>query len=121
MTNLEDHGVDVQETVNEVELTPEDRRGQWEEHMRRWRSSGISQAAYCRRNALKLSTFQYWKKRLREMAPAVTLVQVPISNGLNSQPSRELTLLLGGHYKVEIGDNFNPTTLARLVDILGRL
>ena len=51
------------------------------------------------------------------------LVEVPV--GFNSDglvPSGQgLTLLLGDRYKVEIGDNFNPSTLSRLVDTLGRL
>ena len=120
MTNLEDHVSQLQ-TADQTEVNLEDRRRQWEEHMRRWRSSGVTQAEYCRRNELKLSTFYYWRKRLRETATAVTLVQVPVTNGLDSQSNQELTLLLGDYYKVEIGDNFNPSTLARLVDTLGQL
>jgi len=122
MTNAEDHGVDSQDT-DQTEATPKDRRRQFEEHIRRWRSSGLTQAEYCRRNKLKWSTFHYWRKRLETSATAVTLVQVPFGlNGDGSGPSGQgLTLVLGGRYKVEIGDNFNATTLARLVDTLGQL
>ena len=101
--------------------TPEDRRRQFEEHIRRWRSSGLTQAEYCRRNELKWSTFHYWRKRLQDTATAVTLVQVPVSNNLSCQANQELILILGDRYRVEIGDNFNPSTLAKLVDTLERL
>jgi len=122
MTEAEDRGVDPQPT-DQREVPPKDRRRQFDEHVRRWRSSGLTQAEYCRRNDLKWSTFHYWRKRLATSA-AVTLVQVPV--GLNRtgpchQPCQELILVLGGRYKVEIGDNFNPSTLARLVDTLGQL
>lgn len=100
---------------------PEDRRRHFGEHMRRWRSSGLSQAEYCRRHGLKWSTFHYWRKRLQDKTNAVTLVQVPVSKYIACPSGRELTLILGDHYKVDIGDNFNPTTLAKLVDTLGRL
>jgi hypothetical protein len=122
MTEGQDYGVDCQE-AKPTDATPEDRRRQFEEHMRRWRSSGLTQAEYCRRNELKWSTFNYWRKRLATSTAAVTLVQVPV--GLNSDGSvssgQGLTLLLEGRYRVEIGDNFNPSTLARLVDTLGQM
>jgi hypothetical protein len=72
---------------------------------------------------LTWSTFHYWRKRLAETSQAVTLVQVPVGfNGNGSGPwGQGLTLVLGGRYKVEIGDNFNASTLARLVDTLGQL
>ena len=92
MTETEDNGVDSQETnqTNQTEVTPEDRRRQFQEHIRRWRSSGLTQAEYCRRNELKWSTFHYWRKRLQDTATAVTLVQVPVSNNLSCQANQEL-------------------------------
>jgi hypothetical protein len=40
--------------------------------------SGLSQAAFCRRNDLALSTFQYWRRRLRdESAQAETESDAP--------------------------------------------
>lgn len=122
MTKAEEHGVASQE-ANPANANPADRRRQFEAHIKRWHSSGLSQAEYCRRNELKWSTFQYWRRRLATRQAAVTLVQVPV--GFNSEglgPSGQgLALLLGNHYKVEIGDSFNPSTLARLVDTLERL
>lgn len=123
MTEAQDHAVDPQDT-DQCVVPPEDRRRQFEGHIRRWRSSGLTQAEYCRRNDLKCSAFHYWRRRLATSAAAVTLVQVPVGlnrNGSGYQPCQELTLILGNRYKVEIGDNFNPSTLARLVDTLGQL
>jgi hypothetical protein len=120
MTEAQDNAIDLQE-ARQTDNTPEDRRRQFEEHMRRWRSSGLSQAEYCRRNELKWSTFHYWRKRIQDSATAVSLVQVPISQNMSCHTGQELTLNLGDRYRVEIGDNFNPTTLAKLVDTLERL
>ena len=36
----------------QTDVTPEDRRRQFQEHMKRWRNSGLSQAEYCRHNGL---------------------------------------------------------------------
>jgi hypothetical protein len=101
--------------------SPEDRRRQFEQHMSRWRSSGLTQAEYCRRNGLKWSTFHYWRKRIQDSSTAVTLVQVPVSRHMSCQPVQELALILGNRYRVEIGDKFNPSTLAKLVDTLERM
>ena len=106
-----------------IDIPPEDRRRQWQEHIKQWRSSGLTQKEYCRRNGFRWSTFHYWRKRLESSEAAVTLVQLPVGfNGDGSAaPGYGLRLLLGDRYKIEIGDNFHPSTLARLVDTLGRL
>jgi len=122
MLGTEERKAEVPE-AKQTDVTPGDRRRQWQEHIEQWQSSGLTQKEYCRRNGFKWSTFHYWRKRLATSEAAVTLVQVPVGfNGDGSVASGHgLTLLLGDRYKVEIGDNFNASTLARLVDTLGRL
>lgn len=39
-----------------------------QEHLQNWKLSGLSQAAYCRANGLKPSTFRNWK-RLEKSLP----------------------------------------------------
>jgi hypothetical protein len=99
-----------------------DRQRLFEDHIRRWHNSGLTQTEYCRRNDLKWSAFHYWRKRLAATSQAVTLVQVPIglSGDRPTFSGQGLTLVLGGRYKVEIGDHFNPATLIRLVETLQR-
>ena len=52
---------------------------QWLDHVQRWRTSGLSRAAYCSREALSLSAFCYWisksnRQRESSSGPALTLV-----------------------------------------------
>jgi len=56
----------------------EERRGFWEQHLREWKSSGVSQAEFCRRNKLSLKSFVYWKKRQKSTSSPVCLVEVPV-------------------------------------------
>lgn len=35
----------------------------WREHVQSWRTSGLSQAAYCRRHKLHPITFNHWKRK----------------------------------------------------------
>ena len=41
------------------------RHKNWQCHISAWESSGISQREYCRQHSLALSTFGYWKRKLR--------------------------------------------------------
>jgi hypothetical protein len=101
-----------------------ERQRYWQEHIERWRSSGMTQKDYCRKNGLKWSTFHYWRKRLQELSSPVSLIQVALSPGRGSRVGQDwpgLVLLIGDNYRVQVGDEFNPATLARLVQTLGHL
>ncbi len=39
-------------------------RGEWQQLVEAHAASGLTQAAFCRREGLALSTFQYWKRQL---------------------------------------------------------
>lgn len=41
------------------------RRGAWYRHITAWQASGLSQAAYCREQQIKLPNFYYWSGRYR--------------------------------------------------------
>ncbi len=58
---------------------------QWAEHVRRWRSGGLTRAAYCAEQGVKAATLSYWAWRLDKaqravvpapMVPAFVPVQV---------------------------------------------
>ena len=40
------------------------KRETWKKHLEHQAVSGLTQAAYCQREGLKVTTFQYWKRRL---------------------------------------------------------
>jgi hypothetical protein len=47
--------------------------GQWQCLIEAFEAGGDSQAVFCRRRGLALSTFQYWRRRLRaEVSPETT-------------------------------------------------
>lgn len=43
----------------------------WAEHVRRWRSSGLTRAAYCAEHGVKAATLSYWAWRLDKVQRAV--------------------------------------------------
>ena len=101
-----------------------EKRRYWEAHIERWQHSGMTQKDYCRDNGLKWSTFHYWRKRIEELSAPVQLIQVgPVAGPAGKDPLEwsGLMLVIGDHYKVQVGDEFSRATLARLVQTLVQL
>jgi hypothetical protein len=53
----------------------------WSSHLAGWKSGGLTQAAYCRRHALSLPSFGYWRRVLRRpsvmpLSPSVVPILV---------------------------------------------
>lgn len=39
----------------------------WQDHIKAWEKSGLSQKVYCNEQGIKLATFGLWRKRLRTL------------------------------------------------------
>jgi hypothetical protein len=92
----------------------------WKSQIERWNLSGLSKKEYCRKNKIPATTFDYWRKRVREETPgnADTLVKLPISlkshfMDFKLEISRELIL--------HIPDNYNKDKLLCLIRDLREL
>ena len=70
-----------------MELDPK-KQAYWSEHSRRWKASGLSQRDYCNREELSLSSFDRWRRLIRE-ATAAKAVQ-PASQ---AETTAKLTLV----------------------------
>lgn len=100
-------------------------RAQWREHVRAWRASGETAAAFCRRAGLNPSTLTWWAWKLGSEP-------VPNSPGKPSASAAlvnfvELTPVdLGvGHFELEVAcvvvrvpTDFDAAALGRLLDTL---
>ena len=86
--------------------------------------SGLTQKEYCFQNGLGPKSMVYWKSKLKKESSEVTFFPVPIT-AEPSQPeiisSEPLKLICSNHYKIEVGDNFSPDTLTKLVRVIERL
>ena len=45
-------------------MQPSQLEAVWRQHLDTWRTSGLSQNAYCREHTLKAHQFSYWKRKL---------------------------------------------------------
>jgi len=65
------------------EKTPAEKREFWEEQIRFWQESGLSQSEYCKRHGIRASQWFYWRRRCRDTETGLTLVplEFPSANG----------------------------------------
>jgi hypothetical protein len=79
----------------------QERRRFWNEHIREWQNSGITQAAFCKTHGLDPGLFSNWKKRLSEDHDESTgFVELPL--GFVSAEGVFLELVLGGNIRINV-------------------
>jgi transposase len=99
----------------------------WREHVAKWRTSGLSQAEYCRQNCVSIKSLGYWKRRFeRNQQPPSPSVIVPVPQQHLVQPSLRqeegaLRVHLGHRFTVEIRGDFFAPVLEKLVRTLEQL
>jgi len=98
----------------------------WRAHIRAWEKSGLTQNEYCRQNKLRPNQLTYWKTKFtKEKSDQVRFVPVPVNiNQVQSQLDNSdsgLSVHIGT-LQVRINNNFNSSSLVKVVDLLqGRL
>ena len=98
----------------------------WREHVDGWSGSGLSQAEYCLRHGISLSSFHYWKRRFDRRPPTAEdrrIVPIPFPGSSRSLPSAATPLIVhvGSGFRIEIGGDFCPGILEKLIVALERL
>ncbi len=95
----------------------------WQEQIRNWKASGLSQKQFCRRESLALSTFSYWKRRI-EIREAQKVKFYPLSVPPPITHPADSGLLLHicqRRYAIEFKEEFSPAALKKLISALEQL
>ena len=104
--------------------TPSDVESQWVRQVRQQQASGLSVAAFCRRQGLAQATFYAWRKRLGRAGPPAAAASGAgsfVELKLAQEPQRgasALTLLLAGGRGVRVRRGFDPALLRELLAAL---
>jgi len=106
----------------------------WPDQIKSWKQSGLSQAAYCRREKISYSTFLYWRRRYEKpkiptsdisfvrldstvVNDSISLPNMVDSPGTTSSGIR----IFFDPLSVSVSANFSPTTLSQVIRILGSI
>lgn len=102
---------------------PSETRGRyWRGMVARQRRSGLSVAAFCRRQAISSVGFYRWKRRLTEGNPSrsaeVSFVPLPLNQAVPADAA-EFSLKLPNGVQVTVPGNFDEAALERLLRVAG--
>ena len=93
-----------------------ERKDIWVQRFKEWEASGLKRAEYCRQNNFPVSTFDYWRHRIRkesEKTKENCLVKLPMVIQ-QAQPCLLSVEYPSGH-KIHIPAKYNSEMLRRLV------
>ena len=98
-------------------LETDNKNLKWKSHIKHWRESSMTQAAYCRLHNLPIKSFYYWKKKYDS---PVTIVPVKIKPDIfeNSAP---LTLTIGSRYRIDVDNGFDQKTLEQIIQVINQI
>lgn len=108
-------------TESTEELTKEQ---YWRQHVASWHKSNLSQVEYCRLNDLPIKNFGYWKRKESKAVSAQPRFFPLVAAGPGPMALRAHTLQLNiqeKRFSIEIGEDFSPVTLRRLIATLEQL
>lgn len=100
------------------------KRKYWEEQLRQWKQSGLTQVEYCRLHGLKQHQWWYWKKRIIKTTAPVKFVRLDLDPVVETETagmqSTALKLVFGSDFHIEINKGFDPATLEQVIRTLQR-
>jgi len=83
----------------------------WQDIIRAWGRSEISQKDFCRARKIAFSTFQYWKKRLEDSGEEPRFVRVVAAG----KPQREISVSFETGIRMSIPDTIPCEILSRII------
>jgi len=100
-------------------------RAQWRKLVANWPGSGLSQEAYCRRHSVSVASLHRWREIFRHEGSAedmssgksLQLLPVTLPEPLGGMGSAICVVLEDG-LRIELGTDFQPATLRRILDVL---
>lgn len=98
----------------------------WHNHIEECSKSNLSQIDYCTTHKIPLSTFSYWKKKLKsDNSSKPVFYPIALSSEQSSSQEQKATSLIlhirDGRFTLEIEKDFLPSTLSQVVTTLEQL
>jgi hypothetical protein len=94
-------------------------RQAWREIVERHRASGLSMAAFCRRESIRASLFYAWNRRLREEGASSGFVEAKLVGQRRS--FRGIQIRLRGGRRLIVAGGFDHLLLAEVVAVMEEL
>lgn len=96
----------------------------WEQHIRTWEKSKLTQKAYCKSHKLSVSSFCYWRKKFSANSDQGNSVFYPLAIpasahifGKTDQPAIRISVS-DQRFSVSVSEGFNPDHLKNVISTL---
>ena len=98
------------------EKKPADKKKFWEEQIRFWQESGLSQSEYCKRHGIRQSQWFYWRRRCRDTETDLTLVPLKLPS-LSGPAYRApvVRVITPNGFTIELDADAPATSLPQLI------
>lgn len=97
----------------------------WHTHIQACENSDLSQHDYCRQHSLALSTFGYWRRKIkRSTSDKPRFYPLTVTTETFSKPAYDTSIafyLNQDRFRIEIDQGFSPALLKKLVTALEQL
>ena len=94
----------------------------WRRHLTDWRTSGLSQAAYCRRHGLDVKRWTYWRRTLKPTLPSGAAVPAVVRIVMSAPPlDGRVEVRLPNGLQVRVSVGLDPRQLVAVVQGVTRL
>ena len=91
----------------------------WTHHVESWRTSGLTQKAYCARRRLAKGSLGYWASTLGRQKTAVKeLVEVGRTEAGPHPSNRPIELAVQGRYLLRLWPGMDPAHLREVLSVL---
>ena len=94
----------------------------WQRHYEAWKASGLKAAGYCVHHEISVGAFGYWKRKFSEVVKPVIVpvslesrLQESLPRSVGNLPLYPLKVHVGGRFVVEVGVDFDPAVLEKLL------
>lgn len=96
-------------------------REYWRRVLKEWSSSGLSQRGFCEDRGISLSSFCYWRRRLRvegeEVSPS-PFIPVEVRGGTMLPQPTPFEVRLRNGIRIRVPADFESDSLLRLIGLL---
>ena len=103
-------------------MTPHQNDAAMREHLLQWQRSGLTQAAYCKKHAVKPHIFSYYKKKFSPVTetanPSSQLVPVKLVADEESSSSNLIRVTHANGFSLEIHPNTEVASLKPLLELV---
>ena len=90
----------------------------WKGQLAAWRSSGLTQAAYCRQHGLSIPSFGYWRRTLEKGSVTTSAAVLPIVIGEASGEDDSIDVCLPNGLRAQVPTSMAPSRWVPLLRAL---